>query len=150
MLEPQIAQDLKAALLAGDKTKAETLRGLKSALLYAKVERNKRESGLTQEEEVVVLAREAKKRAESAELYLKGGANDRAEIELTEKAVIDAYLPQQLSEDELRPVILETIEQTGINDVSRMGVIIAEVKKRTAGSADGATIARLVKEVLSQ
>ena len=150
MLEPQIEQDLKAALLAGDKTKAETLRGLKSALLYAKVEKGKRESGLSEEEEVAVLAREAKKRAESAQLYLKGGAKDRAEAELTEKAIIDAYLPKQLSEDELRAIILETIKQTGVSDMSGMGAVIAEVKKKSAGSADGATIARLVKEVLSQ
>ena len=101
MLEQQIEQDLKAALLEGDRTRSETLRGLKSSLLYLKVEKGKRESGLSREEEIEVLSKESKKRAESAELYLKGGSEEKAKTELLEKQIIDKYLPKQLSEEEL-------------------------------------------------
>ena len=150
MLEQQIEQDLKAALLEGDRVKAETLRGLKSALLYAKVEKGKRDSGLSKDEEVAVLAKESKKRAESADLYQKGGSADRAETELTEKAFIDKYLPEQLSEAELKPIVEQVIKDLGVTDMSGMGQVIAVVKQKTAGSADGGIIAKAVKENLSK
>lgn len=150
MLEQQIEQDLKAALLGGDRQKADTLRGLKSALLYAKVEKGKRDEGLTEEEEIAVLSKEAKKRAESAELYVRGGSQERADAELAEKTIIEKYLPKQLSEEELKPLVDQAINELGVHDVSGMGQVIAAVKKQTAGSADGGLIAKVVKESLSR
>ena len=150
MLEQQIEQDLKAALLDGDRAKADTLRGLKSALLYVKVEKGKRDSGLSNDEEIAVLAKESKKRAESAELYQKGGIAERAESELSEKAIIDKYLPKQLSEAELIPIVEQAVKELGVTDLSKMGQVIAVVKHNTAGSADGSLIAKVVKESLSK
>ncbi len=150
MLEKRIEQDLKAALLGGDKLKVTTLRSIKSALLYAKVAAGKREAGLSEEEEIVVLTKESKKRQESADLYIKGNSRDRAEIELQEKAIIDEYLPEQLSDEAVVSIIDAVISQTGATDMSAMGSVIAAVKLKTAGTADGAMIARLVKERLQK
>src|SRR6185369_11783185 len=99
MLKVRIDQDLKTALLAGDKTLATTLRGLKSAILYVEVAKGVRDEGLSDEEIVTLLAKEAKKRQESADLYVQGGSQERADAELAEKKAIEVYLPQQLSDD---------------------------------------------------
>ena len=148
MLEERLEQDIKTALLAGDSLKANTLRGLKSALLYAKVAKGKKETGLSEAEEIAVLSSEVKKRNESAELYLKGGAKERAAKELEEKAIIETYLPKQLSEAELIVIVDRTISELKASDMSSMGQVIAKVKELTAGGADGALIAGLVKERL--
>lgn len=148
-LEEKLEQDIKAALLSGDKVKATTLRGLKSALLNVKVATGKRESGLSDDEVIAVFGKEAKKRQESAEMYVQGGAQDKADAELTEKAVIDEYLPAQLSEAEISAVVDEAIASTGASAPSDLGKVIGQVKGRLGASADGAVIARLVKEKLA-
>ena len=148
MLEKRIEQDLKTALLAGDRLKIDTLRSIKSALLYYKVEKGKRDSGLNHEEEISVIAKESKKRSESAELYIKGGNQEKATTELAEKKIIDQYLPEQLSEDELLEIVLATIKDLRVDDQSAMGKVIAAVKQKTGGAANGGLIARLVKENL--
>ncbi|HVS59000.1 MAG TPA: GatB/YqeY domain-containing protein [Candidatus Saccharimonadales bacterium] len=150
MLEQRIEQDLKAALLSGNRDQATLLRGLKSALLYAKVAAGKRDEGLSDDEVIAVLSKEAKKRQESADLYAKGGDQSRASAELAEKKIIETYLPAQLSEDELKKIIDETVAQLGALDVNALGQVIGAVKAKTAGTADGAVIARLTKERLSQ
>lgn len=150
MLEERLEQDIKTALLAGDALKADTLRGLKSALLYAKVAKGKKESGLSEAEEIAVLSSEAKKRTESAELYVQGGSQERADKELKEKAIIETYLPKQLSEAELVAIVDKTISDLGVSNMSGMGQVIGRIKEVTAGSADGSMIARLVKERLSK
>ncbi len=150
MLEKQIEQDLKAALLAGDALKTDTLRGLKSALLYVKVAKGKKETGLDEAEEIAVLASEVKKRSESAELYTRGGSSERAEKELKEKTIIEAYLPKQLSEDELADIVSNVISELGVTDISGMGKVIGKVREETTGRADGALIAKMVKEKLSK
>ena len=150
MLESQIEQDLKTALLGGDHIKVETLRGLKSALLYAKVEKGKRDIGLTNDEELQVLTKESKKRADSIEAYSRAGSEERADQELAEKAIIDQYLPKQLSEDELRVVVLGQIRDLGATSPSEMGKVIAAVKTQVGVRADGGTIANMVKKELSQ
>lgn len=148
MLKQRIEQDLKAALLAGDKERATTLRGLKSVILYDEVAKGAREKGISDDEIIALFAKEVKKRQESADLYTKGGAADRAQAELAEKAIIEEYLPKQLSDAELLSVVDEAIAQTGASGPQAMGQVIGLVKQKTAGSADGARIATLVKERL--
>ncbi len=148
MLEKRIEQDLKTALLSGDRITTETLRGVKSALLYFKVEKGKREEGLSEEDEISVLKKEAKKRTDSAELYLKGGREDKAEAELNEKKIIDQYLPAEMADEELIRLIEESIKEENATDISAMGKVIASVKQKSAGQADGSKIASLVKERL--
>jgi uncharacterized protein YqeY len=95
-----------------------------------------------------LLAKEAKKRQESADLYVQAGDQVRADAELAEKAIIEAYLPAQLSEAELVALIDEAIAATGASGPQGMGQVIGAVKAKAGASADGALVARLVKEKL--
>jgi uncharacterized protein YqeY len=149
-VQEQIDKDLKEALLAGDKGKAETLRGIKSALLNEAISLNARDSGLTDEQIQKVLSKESKKRQEAAELFKQGGSDERAGAELAEKAIIDAYLPEQMDEAAVAKIVDEEIAKAGQPTMQDMGRIIGAVRGRAAGQADGALIARLVKEKLSQ
>lgn len=149
MLKQRLQDDVKAAMLAGDSARLECLRGLKSVILYAEVAAGKREEGLTDEEITALLAKEAKKRQESADLYVQGGAEDRADKELAEKAIIEEYLPEQMSEEELEALVDEIISQVKPAGLQQMGQVIGQVKSRAGSSADGALIAKLVKEKLS-
>jgi uncharacterized protein len=149
MLEQQLEQDIKTALLAGDSVKATTLRGLKANLLNVKVAEGKRDSGLTDEEVFTVFAKQAKQRQESADMYKQGGNQTKADAELTEKAIIEAYLPEQLSEEEIAKLIDEVIASSGASGPQAMGQVIGQVKAKTGSTADGSVIARLAKEKLS-
>jgi len=148
VITDKLNQDLKAAMLAGDKPLVSTLRGLKSAILYVEVAQGARDSGLPEQQIIEILAKESKKRQESVELYRQGGNDQQASVELAEKAVIDGYLPRQLSEDELREVVDTAIAELDAKDKQAMGKVIGLVKQRTSGAADGALIAKLVKERL--
>lgn len=146
-LKDQIDQDLKSAMLSGDKTLAETLRGIKSAVLNVEIAEGKREAGLSDDDMVKLLSKESKKRQESADLFKQGGNEEKAKAELTEKEVIAKYLPQQMSEEELDKIVDEVISQVG-KDQSKMGQIIGQVKQKAGPTADGGTIAKTVKEKL--
>lgn len=148
-LEEKLEQDIKAALLSGDKVKATTLRGLKATLLNVKVANGKRDEGLSDDEVLAVFGKESKKRQESADFYVQGNSQDRADAELTEKAVIDAYLPEQVSEEEIAKAVEEAIASTGASTPADMGKVIGQVKGKFGASADGAVIARLAKEKLA-
>jgi uncharacterized protein YqeY len=148
-VQDKIDNDLKQAMLAGDKTKAETLRTLKSALQNEAIAQGARDSGLADAQAIKVLQREAKKRQEAAELYNRGGSEERADAELDEKTVIDSYLPEQISEEELAKMVDEQITATGAAGLQDMGKVIGAVKAKAGGAADGAVIAKLVKEKLN-
>ncbi len=148
MIKQQLQDDVRAAMLASDSARVETLRGLRSAILYAEVAAGKRDDGLNDEEIQALFAKEAKKRQESANLYMQGGAPDRAQKELSEKAIIESYLPKQLDEDELLAIVEEVIAAQAAVGPQAMGAVIGAVKQRTGSTADGSTIARLVKEKL--
>ena len=148
MLEDKLEQDIKSALLAGNSSRVTTLRGLKSALLNVKVAEGKRDSGLSDDEVISIFAKEAKKRQESAGLYQQGGDATRAEAELTEKAIIEEYLPAQLGEAEVAAIVDQVITETGASGQQAMGQVIGVVRTKTKGAADGALIARLTKEKL--
>jgi uncharacterized protein YqeY len=150
MLKARIDQDLKVALLAGDKVLATTLRGLKSVILYAEVAKGVRDTGISDEEITALFSKEAKKRQESADLYKQGGNEEKATAELTEKAVIEQYLPKQLSDEELQQLVDAAVAEVGADGPSAMGQVIGAVKQKTAGQADGGRIAQLVKERLSK
>jgi hypothetical protein len=150
MLKARIDQDLKTALLAGDKVLATTLRGLKSVILYAEVAKGVREQGLGDDDIIGLFAKEVKKRQESADLYIKGGNQERADSELAEKKVIEAYLPSQLSDEELSAVVDRVVTELGASGPGAMGQVIGAVKQKTAGQADGGRIAQLVKQRLEK
>ncbi len=148
MLEQQIEQDIKTAQLAGDSRRLITLRGLKATLLNAKVASGKRETGLTDEEVLPLLSKQAKQRQESADMYIQGGERDRADAELAEKAIIEAYLPAKLDETAVSDIIDDVINKSHASGIQAMGKVIGQVKARTGTAAEGALIARLVKDRL--
>ena len=147
MIETQLEQDIKTALLAGDKGRVLTLRTLKSVLLSAKVAGGTRDTILPDAVVIALLSKEAKKRQESAGLYVQGGNKHRADAEMAEKAIIETYLPAQLTEAAIVAIIDEVI--AGIGKGAALGPVIGQVKARTNGTADGALIAKLVKEKLA-
>lgn len=149
-MQEQIEKDLKSALLGGDKTKVETLRGLKNSLQYAAIEQGVKDGPLADEQVQKVLAKESKKRREAADLYKQGGNNQRAEQELAEKAIIDAYLPKQVDEVALEAAVDEEISKLATATASDMGKIIGTVRGKLGAGADGAVIARIVKQKLEQ
>lgn len=148
-LKRQIEQDLKTAMLAGNKTLATTLRGLKSAILYEEVAKGKREAGLAEAEITSVLSKEAKKRQESADLYAQGGNLARAEAEILEKEVIEKYLPAAISDEQLSELLTQAESELGPITSQNMGQVIGWVKAKSVGSVDGARIAAAVKERLA-
>lgn len=145
----KIDQDLKAALLGGDKERASVLRGIKSAVLYEEVAKGVRGDGLPDDEILAILNKEAKKRQESADLYVRGGNQEKADAELAEKKIIEEYLPAALTEDEINGLIDEAAAENGPVTKETMGATIAAVKQKSGGAADGATVARLVRERIS-
>lgn len=144
-----IDADLKTAMLAGDKVLATTLRGLKSVILYEEVAKGVRDTGLDDEAVVALLSKEAKKRQESADLYQQGGNQEKADQEIAEKLVIENYLPEQMSDEEVTVIIDDVIKSTGASSMQQMGQVIGIVKSKAGSSADGARIAQIVKEKLS-
>jgi uncharacterized protein YqeY len=149
-LRQQLDDDVKAALLGGDSLRVETLRGLKSVILYADVAAKKRDDGGISDDEILGLfAKEVKKRQESADLYVQGGSQERADKELTEKTIIESYLPAQLSEAELGAIIDSVIAEQGAEGMQAMGRVIGAVKAKAGNTADGSMIAKLVKERLN-
>ncbi len=150
-LKEQLQQDVKAAMIARDGLKTDVLKGLKSAILYAEVAAGKREEGLSDEEILKVLQKEAKKRQESADLYTQGGRQELADKELAEKVVIAAYLPKQLDETAVQQMIDEAIAVLGIEAPTKqdMGKLIGAVKAKAGAEVDGGMLARLVSERIS-
>lgn len=144
-LKETINNDIKTALLGGNRFEAEVLKNFKAAMLNEEVSKSKRETGLEDGEIEQLLAREIKKRSESADLYTKAGRQELADNELKERDVLSRYLPEQVSEDEIKQAIDNYIKETGSNN---MGQIIGAIKAKFGNSADGALVARLVKESL--
>lgn len=147
-LKGRIDADLKTAMLTGDKFLTSVLRGLKSAIMYQEIALKKREAGLDESQIEQLLAKEAKKREESAVLYERGGNQPAADKERRERSAILGYLPEQMGEDELGLIIDEEIAASSATGAQAMGQVIGKVRARVGSSADGAVIARLVKEKL--
>lgn len=136
-------------MLGGDKQRAEVLRGIKNALQYEAVDQNSVNRQLSEEQIQKVLAREAKKRQEAADIYQKADASQRAKVELAEKKIIEEYLPKQMDEGTIIKIIKEEMFKIDKPSAANMGQIIGAVKAISGPAADGATIARLVKEELN-
>jgi uncharacterized protein YqeY len=148
-LKNAIDNDLKAALLGGDRFVTEVLRGLKAAILNEEVAQGKRDEGLSDGVIEQIIAKETKKRNESASLYDQGGRPELADNERKESEVIKKYLPAQLTEDEIKVIVDKTIAELNAVGSAAMGQVIGAVKKEVGSSADGATVAKLVKQALN-
>lgn len=149
-LKQRVQDDLKAALLGGNRFAAQTLRGLKAAILNEEVAEGKRDEGLNDEAIEEIIAREVKKRNESAALYDQNMRQDAAADERREAEILGRYLPEQLSEAELKTIVDAKVAELGAADAKMMGQVIGAVKKEVGNAADGAMVAKLVKEKLTQ
>ena len=147
-LKSQIETDLKAALLGGDRFKGEVLRGLKAAILNEEVAKNLREEGLPDEAIEQLIAREIKKRNDSATQYEAAGRPELSETERKEAAILAEYQAEQLSEADIQTVVTRVISEQGATSMAQMGQVIGAVKKELGNSADGALVAQLVKNAL--
>jgi uncharacterized protein YqeY len=148
-LKAQLDNDLKAALLGGDRFRADVLRGLKAVILNEEVAKGKRDEGLDDATIEQLIAREVKKRLDSAQQYEAAGRPELVEAEKAESAVLEAYLPEQLSEADIQAAINEVIATLGVSGPQAMGQVIGAVKGKLGNTADGATVARLVKDTLA-
>lgn len=147
-LKAQIDADLKTALLGGDRFKGEVLRGLKAAMLNEEVAQQKRDEGLDESSIEQLVAREIKKRNDSASQYEQAGRPELSETERQEADVLALYLPEQASEADIATAVDKAITATGATTMAQMGQVIGTVKAELGNSADGALVARLVKEAL--
>jgi len=147
-LTDQINNDIKEAMKAKDATTLTALRAIKSQLLLAATEKGASDQP-SDDAGIKMLQKLVKQRKESADLYVSQGRNDLAEAELAEAAIIERYLPKQLSEDELKPVIKAIIEKVGATGPQDMGKVMGAASKELAGQADGKTISAVVKQLLS-
>jgi Uncharacterized conserved protein len=148
-LKQVIEADLKEALLGGDKLRVDTLRGLKAVILDSEVATGAREKGLDDPAIMNLITKEIKKRKESVSLYAANNRPELADSEQKEIDIIIQYLPKQLDETELSQMIDSTITEINARSLQDMGKVIGAVKAKAGSSADGAMIARLVKEKLS-
>lgn len=144
-LKEELSTDMKDAMRAGDKLRLSTIRFLLSELKNAEIAKGEE---LSDEEAVEVVQRQIKRRRESIEQYKKGGREDLAEKELAEAAILEEYLPEQLTDEEIIAVIKEAISQTGASSKKEMGKVMGAVMPKVKGKADGARVSRLASELL--
>ncbi len=147
-LEKQLMDQMKAAMKSKDTVALQALRSVKSAILLAKTE-NGAGSELTEDQEMKILQKQVKQRKDSAAIFVDQGREDLAAPELAQAAVIEQFLPEALSEEEIEKVVLATIEKVGAFSMKDMGKVMGIVSKELAGQADGKTISTLVKKNLA-
>ena len=150
MLKESIEADIKKAMLAGDKELVSTLRTIKSVILDAEVATGARDTGLKDEDIVVLLIKESKKRTEASKIYSDAGDKERAQKETVETEIISKYLPEMIGEEEITQVAKEVIASMGDVSLQQMGQIIGQVKSKTGALADGSLIAKIVKDLVSK
>lgn len=141
-------EGIKTAMKAKDTVALESLRAVKSALLLAQTETGAN-GEMTSEDEIKLLQRLVKQRKDSANIYIQQGRQDLADPELEQAAVIEKFLPAQLSEEEVEAVVKKIIADNGFSGMGDMGKVMGIASKELAGSADGKTISNVVKKALA-
>jgi len=147
-LELIINKDIKSAMLAKDKKKLEALRAIKSALLIEKTGKNSKDGVIPEEVELKILQRLVKQRKESAEIFLSQNRDDLAEVETYQAEIIEKYLPEQMSEDEIKKIAETIIGETGAESIKDMGRVMGATVKKVAGKADNKIVSMIVKQML--
>ena len=142
MLSDTILNDLKQAMKDGDRDKVEVLRMVKTALQMAEIDAK---DDFGDDVQLKIVAKEAKKRKDAAQMYLDGGDNERAEAELAEAEIIAAYLPEQMNEEEVAKIVDDVL--AGM-DEPNIGQVMGQVMGRVKGQADGGLVSKVVKEKL--
>jgi uncharacterized protein YqeY len=143
-LKEQIGNEIKAAMKMPDKTRLETLRTLRAALMEREIEKRGSGNSVTSEDEIAVMMSAAKKRKESIEAFEKGGRTELVEQERRELAIIQEYLPKQMSADDIAKVIEQIVAETSAD----FGKVMPQVMKQLKGKAEGKIIQEMVKKRL--
>lgn len=150
MLKQTILDDLKTAMKAGDTVKRDTLRMLDSMIKNVEIEKQKRESGLSDEEAQEVISKAVKQRKDAAAQYTAGGRADLAEKENKEIEILMVYLPKQMSEDAIRETVKSIISQVGATGMSDIGKVMGATMAKLKGQADGNLVKKIVEEELGK
>ena len=148
-LQQRVDSDLKEAMRAKDARKLGVLRMLKSALKYAAIAKSDAEAELSDAEAVQVIRKQAKQRRDSIESFEKGGRAELADKEKEELAILNTYLPQGMSPDELAKVVRETIAELGTTSKAQMGALMKALQAKVGGRADGKTLSGEVARQLN-
>jgi len=148
-LQERVDSDLKEAMRAKDATKLAVLRMLKSALKYAVIAKSGVEAELSDAEAAQVIRKQAKQRQDSIESFEKGGRADLADKEKEELAILNTYLPQAMSADELAKIVRETITEIDARSKAQMGAVMKVLQAKIGGRADGKTLSAEVQKQLS-
>src|SRR2546426_3357979 len=148
-LSQRVDSDLKEAMRARETTKLSVLRMLKSALKYAAIAKSGTEAELSDAEAAQVVRKQVKQRQDSIESFEKGGRAELASKEKEELSILNAYLPQAMSTDELAALVRETIAEVGATSKSKMGAVMKALQTRVAGRADGKTLSQEVQKQLN-
>ncbi|MFU8842840.1 MAG: GatB/YqeY domain-containing protein [Bacteroidales bacterium] len=149
-LESRINEDIKAAMRSREKNRLDALRAIKSSILLAKTEKGAAGDGLGDETGIKILQKLVKQRKESAELYTSQGREDLALEEIAQMQIIEKYLPEKLTGDEIHKIIDDIIAETGAGSIRDMGKVMGLASKKIAGKADNKKIADIIKEKLNR
>ena len=148
MYKEKINIDLKQAMLNREADRLSVLRMLIAAINNEVIAKNKKEVGLTEEEEMLVLKREVKKRKDSIEQYINGGRQELADKEKLELEIIKNYLPEEMGKDEIKKIVEEVMAGIGEVASSKFGEIMGQVMAKVEGQAEGSVVSGIVKEML--
>lgn len=149
-LKDRISEDIKAAMKSKDKVRLETVRSIKKVLLEKEVSaRGEGQEGLTEAQEMEVLMQVAKQRRDSIVQYRQAGREELAQQEAAELAIVEEYLPQQLSDAEIEAVVIEIMAEVGATSAKDMGKVMAPAMQRLKGQADGKKVQEIVKAQLA-
>jgi uncharacterized protein YqeY len=146
-LEKKVMERLKEAMKSKDDAALRALRAIKAAILTAKTEKGAGEMDEAKESQLVMKL--AKQRKESIDIFEKQGRADLAQTEREELEVLNTFLPKQMTEEELTPLIQKIISDLGVTDAKEMGKVMGAANKEFAGKADGGTISKIVKQLLA-
>lgn len=147
-LQAKIADEIKNAMRAKDTVALESLRAVKSAILLAQTESGAKEE-LSEDEEIKILQRLVKQRKDSAAIYIQQNRPDLAQPEIDQAAVIEKFLPAQLSEAEIEVIVEGIISEGNLSGMANMGKVMGLASQKMAGQADGKTISAVVKRLLA-
>lgn len=147
-LKTKIEEGIKQAMLAKDQDRLRALRGIKSQILLAETEKGAKEE-LTEDVEIKLLSKAAKQRRDSAEIFAREGRTDLEGNELKELAIIEEFLPKQLTDEELSQLLKNIIDKVGAKSASEIGKVMGIASKELAGKADGKKIAEIAKTLLA-
>ena len=145
-LVDEIQKEMYKAMKEKEKERINALRNIIGKLKYRYIDKGDK---LTEQEEIKVIQSLAKQRLESIEMYKQGGRNDLVEIEMKELSIIEEYLPQAMSEEEVRRLVRETVKETGAESMSDLGKVMPLVMKKGAGKVDGKIAQKILRELLS-